>query len=114
MNRDRLTPLGRRIHVGMVSVDITTESELARRAGISHQTVRRLLYEDIVRVDASTLFRLADTLRTSARWILSGAGYPTPRLPLTPGAQRLVEIHAGLSPKARSILLNAATDLMVT
>lgn len=113
MNRDRLTPMGRRIRAGMISAGIRSESELARRIEVSHQTVRRLLYEP-VRVDAVTLFRLSDTLRMSARWILRAEGAPTARMLLTPSAQRLVEIHNGLPPPARDILLRAATNLIDT
>lgn len=112
MVRDRLTALGQRIHLGMTTVGISSEAELARRILVSRQTVRRLLYDPVVRVDAVTLFRLADTVKLSARWILHGYGAPTARVPLGPSALRLVELHEGLSPEAQTILMHAATNLL--
>lgn len=114
MQRDRLTLMGQRIHLGMSTAGIASESELARRIQVSRQTVRRLLYDPVVRVDAVTLFRLSDTVRLSARWIVHGYGSPTVRAPLDPSTKRLVELHDKLSPKAQSILLHAATDLVET
>lgn len=114
MNRERLTPMGRRVLAGMAGAGIEGESELARRIGASRQTVRRWLYDSVVRVDAVTLFRLSDTLRMSARWLLHGHGSPTVRMPLTPDAQRLVEIHESLDEQQRSILLKAATHLITS
>jgi transcriptional regulator with XRE-family HTH domain len=111
MQREKLTPIGKRIRVGMASVGICSESDLARRIGVSHQTVRRILYEP-VRVDAVTMFRISDTLKMSARWLMFGQGTPAIRLPLTPSAQRLIEIHDRLDAKGRSILLAAATQLV--
>lgn len=111
MHTTKLTPMGRRIHAGMIAVGIRTESELARKIGVSHQTVRRLLYEH-VRADGLTIMRLSDTLRLSGRWLLLGEGLPGIRASLTPNAMRLVEIYDRLDPKARRILLAAATDLV--
>lgn len=112
MQRDRLTLMGERIHLGMVSVGITTESALARRVHVSRQTVRRLLYDPVTRVDAVTLFRLADTIKLSARWIVHGSGSPSVRTPVTPSAARLIELHNELPPMARGILLRVAAQLL--
>lgn len=112
MLRDRLTPMGQRIHMGMASVGITTESALARRVHVSRQTVRRLLYDPVTRVDAVTLFRLADTIKLSARWIVHGSGSPSVRTPVTLSAARLIELHNELPPIARGILLRVAAQLL--
>lgn len=112
MQRERLTLMGQRIALGMAAAGITSESDLSRRMVVSRQTVRRLLYDPVVRVDAVTLFRLSDTVRLSARWILHGDGAPTVRMPLGPSTQRLVQIFDALPPDRQSILLHAATDLV--
>ena len=114
MLRETLTPMGGRIRAGMAAAGIKNDSDLARRIEVSRQTVRRWMLEPGAHVDAATLFRLVDTLRMSGRWLLHGEGSPVVRMPLTPDAQRLVEIHDGLDEEARSILLKAATHLITS
>lgn len=112
MQVENLSPMGRRIRIGMASAGIVSESDLARRVGVSRQTVRRWLYDPLVRVEAVTLFRLSDALHLSARWIVTGQGCPTPRMSLTPSAQQLIEIYDALPAAARTVLLSAAAHLV--
>lgn len=111
MQKSKLTPMGKRIAAGMLAAGLHTESSLARRLGVSHQTVRRWLYEPLTRIEANTLFRIADALNLSARWIVSGDGSPTARIPLTPTTALLIDMHNALSSSAQSILLHVAADL---
>lgn len=114
MNTSQLTPLGRRIRVGMAASGITSLSELARRVGVSHQTVRRWLYDPAASVDAAHSFRLCDAVRLSARWIVTGDGQPTPRISISPGEARLLHRYRRLPDQQRSILLHVSADLLTT
>lgn len=111
MNKSRLTPMGRRIFVGMVAAGIATEAELARRARISPQAVQRWLYGPMTRIDARVLFRISDTVRLSARWIESGKGCPAVRRAVTPTESRLLFQYGRLPSQARNILLHCLNDL---
>lgn len=108
----RLTPLGQRIRAGMISAGIAHSSKLARKVGVSPQTVSRWLYQANTTIEASALFVLADTLMLSARWIAHGAGPPTRRETVTPSESMLLSQFRALAPQQRSILLHAARNLM--
>lgn len=111
MNKSRLTPMGRRIFVGMVAAGIATEAELARRARISPQAVQRWLYSPMTRVDARTLFRISDAVRLSARWLDEGKGSPAVRRPVTPTQAQLLQRYESLDAASRSILHHCLSDL---
>lgn len=112
MQHCNLTLMGQRIAAGMAANGIRSESELARRIGVSHQTVRRWLYNPLARIDAVTLFRLSDAVGMSARWIISGQGAPTVRTPITPNEGRLLSQYRLLPHREQSILLGCARDLI--
>jgi transcriptional regulator with XRE-family HTH domain len=111
MNKSKLSPMGRRIFVGMVATGIATEAEFARRVGISPQAVQRWLYARLKRVDAETLLRISDCVHLSARWLLSGKGSPAPRRAVTPTQAHLLRQYERLPAEARSILRHCLADL---
>jgi len=111
MNKSKLSPMGRRIFVGMVATGIATEAEFARRIGISPQAVQRWLYMRLRRVDAETLLRVSDCIHLSARWLLNGQGSPAPRRAVTPTQSHLLQQYERLPAAARSILRQCLTDL---
>ena len=114
MNASRLTDMGRRIHVGMCAAGYTNLALLARRIGVSRQTVHRWLYEPGVSIGAVDAFRLADTLHLSARWIVLDGSTPTPRESVSPEERALLAHYRQTPVKHRSILLHAAADLAST
>lgn len=51
-----------------------SQTELARAAGASRQTVSRWLQDGHIKIDAAFAFRLQDESGFCARWILLGEG----------------------------------------
>lgn len=111
MNTSRLTPMGRRIYVGMLSTGIDSAAELARRSQTSRPTTHRLLYHQSDHVDAGTLLRVSDAVCLSMRWLLHGTGMPNKPAQVTPNAARLVAVFASLTRERRSILIHCANEL---
>lgn len=114
MNTSRMSPMGRRIHVGMAASGIASASDLARRVGVSHQTARRWLYVPGAHLDAETAIRLADVVHLSLRWLVYGKGVPTPRVDLRPDEAALVADYRRLPKLQRSVLRHCAHDLRTT
>lgn len=114
MNSNRLTPMGRRIKAGMVSTGIGSAAELARRAGIPRPTAYRWLTQKMATADATTLFAIADVVHMSARWLLTGTGCATIRMPVTPTQRRIIEIHDKLPTEQRAIMVACAMQLEKT
>lgn len=111
MNSSRLTPMGRRIHAGMATSGYSNVAQLARKVGVSRQTVRRWLYDPNVTPTAVDSFALSDALHLSARWIVTGLGEPTPREPLLPNEKKLLCRYRELDGGGQTILLHAAAHL---
>jgi len=61
-----------RIRDAMISAGIATPAELARRLDLPRQTVHRWLGGNIKNLTYENLFRLADLLNVSARWLAIG------------------------------------------
>lgn len=114
MNKSTFTPLGRRIHVGMAANGISSLTELARRTGVSRQTVRRWLQEPDAHIDVRTGIRLADAVHLSLRWMISGEGIPSPRVDLRPDEAALVAEYRRIPRRNRSVLRHCARELTTT
>jgi len=114
MIKDRMTPMGRRIYAGMVASGISTPAALAKAAGIARTTAHRWLNEPISIIDAPTLYAIADVVHLSARWILTGEGSCTVRVPASPSQRRLFEIYSRLTRREREALMDYAAKLEST
>lgn len=110
----KLSAMGERIQAGMIASGISSARELARRAGVSNQTLHRWMHEDIKAVDAAMLISVSDAVGLSGRWVLYGVGSPHKHLPVTPSEAQLVYSYRALPSEAKHILMHCVADLSLT
>lgn len=96
--------LSGRIKIGMAANGITSEAELARRVGCHRQTVHKWLEGESVTIDPKYLFKLADVLKCSARWLALREGGPQKFVQLDIDKTRLLDIYEELSQKSPKAL----------
>ena len=109
-----LSPMGGRIHDGMIARGINSARDLAHRANVPHQTLHRWMHEEVRVLDPIMLLRVVDTVGLSLTWILSGEGSPLKRLIVSPQETELVESFRSLTPKRREVVMRCISDLLPT
>lgn len=111
MDKAPHSPMGRRIFVGMCTHGITSVIQLARLVGVSHQTVRRWLYEADSRISAVDAYKLGEVLKLSSRWLVTGDGQSTPRLWVGPNEHALLLGFRDLDEDGRAKLMRRLAEL---
>ena len=90
-----------------------TQTELAKRAGVTQPTISDLELDNTKEVSASTILRVALALETNAHYLMTGRGDPDEMMPAGTAADML-EIFAELTPDNQRAALAAATALRDT
>jgi hypothetical protein len=101
-----------RLRVAMGTNGMKTAEDLAKATKLSRAKAYRLLaVNEATRIDALTLFRIADATQFSSRWLLSGVGTPSIRMATTPDEQWMIDAYRRLSNDDRTIIRGALTQL---
>lgn len=87
-----------------------TQSELAKRSGLSQPTISDLERDGTNDVGAATVLRVAAALETNTTWLMTDRGDPDEILP-TGDAADLLALYAQLSPDNQRAILAAAAAL---
>lgn len=74
--------LSGRIKMGMAAQGIGSPAELARRLSVDRQRVHKWLNDEVQNMDHASLFKLADVLGCSAKWLALREGPPQPPVAL--------------------------------
>lgn len=106
------SPMGSRIHDGMIQSGIGSVRELARKVDVPVQTLHRWMHEELRSVDAAILLRISDVVGLSAAWLLHGDVSPTKPVRVTPTESQLIEQFRALCPASKTIVLHCISDLI--
>lgn len=87
-----------------------SQSELARRVGLTPASISLLESADSKGPSATTLIAIAAVLECNPAWLLLGRGSPEPAS-LTDDERVLLVAYRHLAPDARTFLLTTATAL---
>jgi len=101
-----------RVHDAMIAHGITNVSELARRLELPRQTVYRWLTGDIKHLSVENLFRLADLLNVSARWLALGDVEPSKYVIKNETEVEMMSVMKEMSPLAREQWLTVGRSLL--
>lgn len=104
--------LAGRIKIGMAAKGIKNPTELAKRLKMRRQTVHKWLSGDVEKLDAASLFLLADELELSARWLATRDGQPQPKRTISPDDQRVIDLYNGLKPEARAAWVQTGDTML--
>lgn len=100
--RNRATPesieLGKRLLLALEKTG-RTQSDLARALDVNRQTIQQLAAGFNANPSAGRIFRIADTLNVSARWLAMGEGDMRNETELRPGEKDLLDVYRRLKPE---------------
>lgn len=89
-----------------------SQSELARRVGVSSAAINHLESGRTAALKAETLIRLAAALQVSAYWLEHGSGAATPDARLTPDESEVMALYHALSEGRRLVWLSTGRALL--
>jgi hypothetical protein len=101
----------RRLHAALSATGLTPQ-DLTTKHGIDPDSVRALLDEDLLAVNALALLRLMDALPGySITWLFGGSGSPGAKQRLEPDEAWVVSVYKSLSERGREIVHHALKNL---
>lgn len=91
----------RRLHAACKLADVQDQTQLMRRLKINRQTAHKWWHgqSSPEKMRAVDIFRIADGLKVSARWLLDGGGQMLPGKRLTPDEHQVIEIFNSFKPE---------------
>lgn len=89
-----------------------TAETLAQIAHVTLSVAQLMLGDKPYPVDAITLFRIADRLRFSSRWLVFGTGSPIMRKHLSPDEDWMIDRYRAMSPSERAVIHHAIKNLV--
>ena len=94
--------LAERIRAAMAQAGIANPTQLARKMGVSRQTVQNWVSGRTDKITPEMLYKLCDAVNVNGRWMAMGGDHSPvrPRF-LTPDEDELLQISRALSEEAR-------------
>jgi transcriptional regulator with XRE-family HTH domain len=105
------TTLAERIQLGMVHGGVASQSDLARRMKINRQTVNRWATGEGTRPEPEMLIKLADAMKVSIRWLVTGMGEMGQGSYLTHKETEILNLWRSLPPAAKEHWASQGRDL---
>ena len=93
-----------RLHEACADVGVTTPSEFADKLGISRQTGYKWYHGQAPNISGKDIFKIADALGVTARWLLFGQGLKYADSPRTLQEQRLMAVYRVSSDSEKAIV----------
>lgn len=101
-----------RIWLAMKTRHATSVAELAAAIGVERQTVHRWLQESADNISPRLLFKVADVLEYSPRWLATGEGNPSPPIEVAKNALEAADVWRDLSTEGRDAWVRQGRDLV--
>lgn len=106
------TSVSSRIRDAMLAQGVANPAELSRRIDLPRQTVHRWLNGDTKNMSVENLFRLADALNVSARWLALGDVEPSKYVIKNETEVEMMSIMKEMSPLTREQWLAIGRSLL--
>ncbi len=96
----------------MAAAGISSASQLSRKLGLPRQTIAKWLNDEIKEISPANLYRLADLLDCSARWLAVNTGTPYRAVRMTVDEKHLFDLYRALPESVRESWVNSGQALL--
>lgn len=103
--------LGGRIKTAMALRGMKYQTTLAQQIGVPKQTIGKWISNEPANITFEYLYKAADALRISARWLSTGEGPPSKGIRLDPDKAALMGIYDRLDPDDRDSWMSLGRKL---
>jgi transcriptional regulator with XRE-family HTH domain len=103
---------GGRVRIQMAAAGIKSPAELSRRMGLGRQTISKWLNDEIKDIGLDNLYKLADTLNCSARWLATRTGTPYRATRMTVEEKEAIDLYRTLAEPVRDSWISSGRALL--
>lgn len=96
----------------MAMAGVKTPADLSRRMGLPRQTISKWLNNEIKDIGPENLYRLADVLNCSARWLVTKQGTPHRATRMSVEETEAIQIFRTLSEPVRDSWMSSGRALL--